>query len=141
MSIPLWVLLGFAGWTLVTLMGTIGLYRWSSIVTGRSRISEWRADQPQGSEWYRRAMRAHMNCVENLPVYGAVVVCATAVGAGGHLLDSLALVVMAARICQTVMHIAFASTDLVALLRFAFFFTQVLCMIVMGISVAVSAAG
>jgi uncharacterized MAPEG superfamily protein len=141
MTIPQWVLLGFAGWTLVVLFGTIGFYRWSRILMGHTRIGEWRADQPQGSEWYRRAMRAHMNCVENLPVYGAIVVCATTTGAAGSLLDALALVFIAARVCQTVVHVAFASTDLVALVRFAFFFLQALCMIVMGISVAGSAAG
>ena len=67
MTVPLWVLLGFAGWTLVGLFGTIGVYRWSSILTRRTRVGEWQADQPQGTEWYRGAMRAHMNRVENLP--------------------------------------------------------------------------
>jgi uncharacterized MAPEG superfamily protein len=114
MTIPLWVLLGFAGWTLVVLFGTIGVYRWSSILTGRTRIGAWQADRPQGSEWYRRAMRAHANCVENLPVYGAIVVCASAIGARGNLLDALALVFIAARVCQTVVHVAFAPTDFAA---------------------------
>jgi uncharacterized MAPEG superfamily protein len=114
MTIPLWVLLGFAGWTLVVLFGTIGVYRWSRILTGCARVAEWQADTRQGSEWYRRAMRAHMNCVENLPVYGAIVVCATAAGARGRFLDALALVFMSARICQTTVHLAFAQTDFVA---------------------------
>ena len=47
MNIPLWVLLGFAGWTLIVLFGTIGVYRWSSILAARTRIGEWQADQPQ----------------------------------------------------------------------------------------------
>jgi uncharacterized MAPEG superfamily protein len=45
MTIPLWVLLGFAGWTLFVLFGTIGVYRWSRILTGRARIAEWQADK------------------------------------------------------------------------------------------------
>jgi hypothetical protein len=69
MTIPVWVLLGFAAWTLLTLFTTVGVYRWARILTGRAAISERRADEVQGSEWYRRAMRAHLNCVENLPVY------------------------------------------------------------------------
>jgi uncharacterized MAPEG superfamily protein len=109
MTIPLWILLAFAGWTLVVLFGTIGVYRWSRILTGRS---EWQADTPQGSEWYRRAMRAHIICVENLLVYGAIVVCATAAGARGAFLDALALAFMSGRICQTTVHLAFAQTDL-----------------------------
>ena len=68
MPIPVWVLLGFAAWTLLTLFMTIGVYRWTRILTGRASIAEWRADEVQGTEWYRRALRAHMNCVENLPV-------------------------------------------------------------------------
>jgi MAPEG family len=65
-----------------------------------------------------------MNCVENLPVYGAIVVCATAAGARSKLLDLLALIFIAARICQTVVHIVFASTDFAASVRVAFFFVQ-----------------
>lgn len=38
MTIPIWVLLGFAGWTLLTLFGTVGVYRWSHILTGRVPI-------------------------------------------------------------------------------------------------------
>ena len=58
MPIPVWVLLGFATWTLLILFATVGVYRWSRILTGRTAIATWRADEQQGSEWYRRAMRA-----------------------------------------------------------------------------------
>jgi hypothetical protein len=81
MTVPQWALLGFAVWTLLVLFGTVGVYRWSRILTGQVRISEWQADQPQGSDWYQRAMRAHMNRVENLPVFAAIVLCTTAAGA------------------------------------------------------------
>jgi hypothetical protein len=43
MNVPVFVLLGFAMWTLLTLFGSIGVYRWSRILTGRASISEWRA--------------------------------------------------------------------------------------------------
>jgi uncharacterized MAPEG superfamily protein len=141
MSIPMWVLLAFAGWTLLVLFTTIGAYRWSRILTGRAKISDWRADVQQGSEWYCRAMRAHMNCIENLPVYGAIAVCATVAGVKGSFLDALALAFIAARICQTTVHLAFVQTDFVASARFAFFFVQALCMLAMGIWVALAAAG
>ena len=67
MTIPVWVLLGFAGWTLATLLGSVGLYRWSRILTGKAQIREFRADVPHGSDWYQRAMRAHANCIETSP--------------------------------------------------------------------------
>ena len=50
MSLPTWMLLGFAAWTLLLLM-TIGAYRWSRIVTRRARISSFRADPVEGPDW------------------------------------------------------------------------------------------
>jgi pimeloyl-ACP methyl ester carboxylesterase len=73
MNVPVLVLLGFAAWMLLTLFGRTGVYRWSRILTGRASIAKWRADVPQGSDRYQRAMRAHMNCIENkldVPVLG-----------------------------------------------------------------------
>ena len=81
-----------------------------------------------------------MNCVENLPVYGAIVLCATAARATGPLLDGLALALMGARILQTTTHVTFEQTDSVASIRFAFFLVQFVCMVVMGASVAMTAA-
>ncbi len=136
MTIPQWAVLGFAVWTLLVLFGTVGVYRWSRILTGRVRISEWQADLPQGSDWYQRAMRAHMNCVENLPVFAAIVLCATATGADSRVLDLLAGAILVARVCQTTVHVAFAPSDLAASVRFAFFFVQAICMLSMAVAVA-----
>jgi uncharacterized MAPEG superfamily protein len=133
MSIPLWVLLAFALWTIVTLLGTVGVYRWSRILTGRAQIAGFPADRPEGKDWYRRAMRAHANCVENLPVYTAIVVVMLATGAASPLLDGLAIVLMSARVCQTLVHVAFQETNAATAWRFAFFFIQILCMILMSI--------
>ena len=80
-----------------------------------------------------------MNCVENLPVYAAIVICATAARATGPLMDGLSLMMLGARVCQTTTHISFEQTDRVAAIRFAFFLVQLLCMFVMGVSVAMSA--
>lgn len=141
MTIPQWALLGFAVWTVLVLFGTVGVYRWSRILTGRVRISDWQADRPQGSNWYQRAMRAHMNCVENLPVFGAIILCATAVGADSRLLNWLAGAILVARICQTTVHIAFGPSDAAASARFAFFFVQAICMLTMAVAVAALAVG
>lgn len=139
MTIPVWVLLGFAAWTVLLLVGTIGLYRWSRILTGRAEIKEFRADEPHGSEWYRRAMRAHANCVENLPIYTAIVVASIATGFQSQALDTLAVVLLVARICQTTVHIAFEQTNFATSLRFMFFAIQVISMVCMGVIVAVNA--
>ncbi len=139
MTIPLWVMLGFAGWTLAVLTASIGVYRWSRILSGRATIAEWRADATQGSEWYQRAMRAHMNCVENLPVYGAVALAAALSEVGGRELDALAVTFLAARIGQSLVHITRPQTELVAALRFGLYFVQVVCVVSMGVLVALRA--
>ena len=73
MNISVLVLLGFVAWTLIILSVGVGGYRWALILSGRAPVACWRADAPQGADWYQCVMRAHMNCVENLPVYGAIV--------------------------------------------------------------------
>jgi uncharacterized MAPEG superfamily protein len=135
LSIPVWVLLGFAGWTLLTLLGTIGWYRWSRIFTGRAEIKDFRADEVQGSEWYRRAMRAHANCLENLPLYTAVVVAIAVTGVRSTTLDWLSIVLLGARVCQTIVHIALTPNNFATTLRFIFFAIQMICMLAMGLIV------
>ncbi|HUQ36812.1 MAG TPA: MAPEG family protein [Aestuariivirga sp.] len=144
MNIPVLVLLGFAAWTLLILIASIGIYRWSRILTGRASMAEWRTDLPQGSDlyqramraqssgWYQRATRAHMNCVENLPVYAAIVVALMATGLQSPVIDRLAVIMLAARLVQTLVHIMLPPTNAATSLRFAFYFVQALCMIAMG---------
>ena len=136
MNVPVLVLLGFAAWTLLTLFASIGVYRWSRILTGRASVAEWRADLPQGNDWYKRAMRAHMNCVENLPIYTAIVVALIATGVKSATIDTLAIAILAARIGQTLVHIGLPPTNAAASLRFALYFVQAACMITMGVLIA-----
>lgn len=51
MTVPLWSLLGFAAWTVLLLLFTVGVYRWSQILTGRVEIRSFRADQIVGFLW------------------------------------------------------------------------------------------
>lgn len=140
MNVPVLVLLGFAAWTLLTLFGTIGIYRWRRILTGRASIAEWRADVPQGSGWYQRAMRAHMNCVENLPIYSAIVLALMATNLQSQLIDRLAVTMLVARIGQTLIHIALPPTNAATSIRFALYLMQVACMITIGAAVAATSA-
>ena len=101
MTIPLAANLGFAVWTLLFLFGSVGVYRWSRILTGRQGLDQFPADRPEGADWYRRAMRAHANCVENLPVFTAIVLVADRIGIANALFDGLAIGVVAARVPQS----------------------------------------
>ncbi len=135
MSIPVWVLLAFAVWSMLVLMLTVGIYRWGLIFAGRVQANEFRADRVEGSDRYRRAMRAHLNCLENLPIYGAIVLVVVVSGAHSSALDVLALTLLGARIAQTLIHVSWEQTNLLAYLRFGFFFVQLICMLWMTVLV------
>jgi uncharacterized MAPEG superfamily protein len=141
MSVALWMLLAFAGWTLLVLMAGVGVARWSLIFAGRAALTSFPGDTPHGSPPYRRAVRAHANCVENLPVFGAIVLTAAVAELTPPHMDALAIATMAGRIAQTSIHMLLPETNATIALRFSFFLLQVLAMIAMGALVAMAAAG
>jgi uncharacterized MAPEG superfamily protein len=124
MTVPVVMLLGFAAWTLLLLLLTVGVYRWSRIVSGRVSMAGFRADGLDGEDWYRRATRAHANCIENLPVFGAIVFALYVSGVNGPTPDYLAISVLSARVIQSLIHVCFKQTDTVVAFRFAFFSIQ-----------------
>lgn len=81
-----------------------------------------------------------MNCVENLPVYTAIVVAMLATRVTSPILDGLAITILAARICQSSIHVLMEQTNMIAGIRFAFYFLQAICMIAMGLFIAASAS-
>lgn len=127
MTVPVWMLLGFAMWTLLLLLFTVGMYRWSRIFSGRVPIRNFPADAAGGEAWYRRATRAHANCIENLPVFGAIVFVLNVANVAGTLVDALAATVLIARILQSLVHVCLVHTNTVASVRFGFYFVQFVC--------------
>ena len=125
MTVPVGMLLGFAAWTVLLLLATVGVYRWSRILTGRVPIRNFRADQIEGADWYKRAMRAHANCVENLPVFGAIVFALYVGNVSGVLVNTLAVAVLVARIMQSLVHVGFVQTNTMVSVRFGFFAVQI----------------
>ena len=131
MTIPVYALLAFATWTYLLLFSTVGWYRWSRILTGKAPISSFKAANPEGSDWYLRAMRAHANCVENLPVFAAVVFAIFAANISTDAINTLAVIVPIARIGQTLIHVTFTETNTSVSVRVAFFLVQVICVLAM----------
>jgi len=125
MTTPLWALLGFSSWTVLLLLGTVGVYRWSRILTGRVPIREFRADRVEGDDWYKRAMRAHANCVENLPVFGAIVLALYASGIHSSVADGVSVAILATRVVQSLIHVSFVQSNTAVSIRFAFFSVQI----------------
>jgi len=132
MTIPQLSLLLFALWTLAVLMVTIGWYRWSRILLGLAAIHQFRSDDVQGADWYRRAMRAHANCVENLPVFGAIVLVLALNRVESPVISALSLAVPSARVVQSLMHICFVETKRTVSIRFTAFSVQLLCFLALA---------
>jgi len=136
MSLPLWMLLGFCGWTFGILALGIGVWRWTLILSRRAAITDFPADTPHGSEGYRRVVRAHANCLETLPVFAAVILTAATIHADTRLLGVLACTVMAARIVQSCVHMLWVERPRTVAVRFAFFLVQFAAIVWMGVIVA-----
>lgn len=106
MHTPLLCLLGFVSWTLLVANLGVVAVRVAAIASGTAPADGFPADVPHGSDRYRRTMRAHLNCVENLPLFAAVVLTGTLVHAGSPRMDALALTYLAARVLQSLIHVA-----------------------------------
>lgn len=127
MSIPMWMLLGFAAWTVLLLIATVGVYRWVGILFHRAPIASFRSDRLEGEDWYQRGTRAHANCIESLPVFAAIVLVISSSGLTGPAIDFLCTIVLIARICQSLVHVSHVQTDAFVAVRFSFFAVQLIC--------------
>ena len=75
----------------------------------------------------------------SIAVCAAIRLAIIATGLLSPALDTLAIIVICARIFQRLIHISSKQTDLVAGIRFVFFFVQLIRMFAMGACVAVNA--
>ena len=139
MTLSLWMLLAFAGWTVLILMIGVGVYRWSLIFAGRAELSSFPGDTPHGGDAYRRVVRAHANCIENLPVFAAIVLTAAVAHLDPPNFGALAAATVAARVVQSSIHMLLPVSNPMVAARFSFFLIQLMTMIAMGILVIFAA--
>ena len=115
-------LVGFAAWQLaLTVM--LAAYRTALVQTGRKAANGFAPDGSDLDGFGRRLTRARDNCYENLPVFAAIVLGASLAGRTGEL-DGLAMVVLYARIGQSISHVVSTSVPAI-FVRFGFYLVQV----------------
>lgn len=91
---------------------------------GGRKFADWeRAEVNRDPPLMVRAKGAHLNCVENFPLFAAVVVVAALMGKS-PVVDGLAGFILAARVAQGVSHLISTAPPFV-LLRATFFLAQV----------------
>lgn len=122
MSSTAFALAGYAGW-MVVLTLALGAYRTSLVLGGKKAANAFRTDGSDVPGFGQRLTRARDNCYENLPMFVALALAADLAGKTAGVTDPLASWLLAARIGQSVTHVA--STNIPAVqIRFAFYLAQ-----------------
>ena len=111
-------LTGFIAWSLFLLI-VMELVRTALVISGKVASNQFRPDNANLSPFMQRLTRAHANCVEGLPMFGGLMLVALATGRTS-VTDSLAYVLLAARLIQSSMHLASLSVTAVNLRFFTF---------------------
>jgi uncharacterized MAPEG superfamily protein len=135
---PAAALVLFAVWAML-LVVCIGLWRVTQVVTGTVPKGGFNPGAPHGGDAYWRLNRAHINAVENLPLFATVVLSGLYLQVQDPLFPLLANVVIVARVAQTLIHIS-SGAAAVVLMRFTAFGVQVLSMLAMA-AMDLNAAG
>lgn len=122
MSTTLLALLGFICWTLLLLV-LMEVIRSKLVLAGQVAANGFNPENSNLSPFMQRLARAHANCLEGLPIFGGLMVVAVIAGKS-NLTDSLAYVLLAARLVQSTIHLASTSAAAVTA-RFAAFTVQI----------------
>ena len=102
------------------------------VIRGQAKADSFTPGVPHGSDSYWRINRAHLNTLENLPIFAAIVLCGWVVGMETATFNRLAMVVVVARIVQSAIHIASGSVAAITF-RFTALAIQLICEIWMAI--------
>lgn len=117
-------LLLFAAWTLLLMFFYVG-YRVALVLAMKKQANAWTRGQPvEDPPFVVRAHHAHLNCVENLPIFAAIVLAAVALGKS-PVVDAVAGIYLLARVAQSLVHLMSTSHWFV-FLRANLFVVQVL---------------
>jgi uncharacterized MAPEG superfamily protein len=134
MTTPVLCLLGFAMWALF-LVGAVFTWRSVLVLRGEVPANGFKSGEEHGTPRYWRLNRAHANTVENLPIFGAVVLAAQVAEVSATILGPLALTVLTARIGQSAVHILGGSAAAVQA-RFSLYVVQWIAMLWMAVVTA-----
>lgn len=102
MTIPLWGLVIFIGWT-IAIVALLLVVRIRHLSTGGSP-KDFGTPNDESLLW--RLFRVQSNLVENLPLYLGVVFLLTVRGISGTEIDSLAVTYIVFRLIHSLIHIA-----------------------------------
>jgi uncharacterized MAPEG superfamily protein len=122
-------LLGFTAWTLLLVFLYVN-WRSLEILRGKKADSWTRgAASVEDPAFVKRLVNAHANCVENLPIFAAIVLAASAMHKEA-VADAYGAYVLYARIAQSVVH-AIGVNHWLVLVRATFWVIQLVLFVLM----------
>ena len=120
-------LLGLVAWTVLLVLLVVN-QRGLLVMSGRMKVNVFAADGSNTPGAFgQRLVRVHANCVENVPLFCAVLLYAM-VTQQTVITDPLAPTLLVARIVQSIVHLL-STSALAVWLRFAAFFVQLIILI------------
>ena len=114
-------LTAFIAWTLL-LLTLMEVIRSQLVLRGKVPANGFTPDNANLSPFMQRLARAHANCLENLPIFGGLLLIAIVTG-GTSITDPLAYLFLGARVFQSLVHLISVSS-LAVTIRFAAFALQ-----------------
>lgn len=123
-------LTGFIAWTLALLV-LMELLRTRLVLRRQVAPNGFQPDNANLSPFMQRLARAHANCVEGLPIFGGLMLVAL-VSDAASVTDPLAYAMLAARIVQSLIHLASLSPAAVSA-RFTAFAVQMAIAVVWSV--------
>jgi uncharacterized membrane protein YecN with MAPEG domain len=127
---PLTALTLFAVWALVLVL-SVGGWRAVLVISGKSKITGFPGGTQHGDDAYWRLNRAHANAVENLPIFGSLILAGTLMQVQDTAFQILPSLVLYARVVQSFIHVTSGSA-LAINLRFAAYAVQVASMLALA---------
>jgi hypothetical protein len=125
MTLPLWCLLGYVAWTMLLVLAVVSA-RGVEVLAGKKRMNEFPGGVQHGGDRYWRLNRAHVNAVENLVIFGTVILTGTILHVATPMFTRLPAIALGARLVQSLAHVASGSVPAVSV-RFAAFAVQLGC--------------
>jgi uncharacterized MAPEG superfamily protein len=121
MTPTVFALTGFIAWTLFLLV-LMEAIRAKLVLSKAVPADGFDPANSRLSPFMQRLARAHANCLEGLPIFGGLMLVAAVTGRTA-VTDPLALVLLGARVVQSLIHLASVSPTAITL-RFAAFTVQ-----------------
>lgn len=115
-------LLGYITWVLILLVW-LATYRTVLVAKKEQAVNDFKSDGSNSPAFGERLSRAQGNCVESFAFIGGLMLLALATNSS-VITNSLALILLAARLGQSITHLI-SNSVLAVQIRFAFFLAQV----------------